>query len=150
VLRYARALTGADAIVAAADASALIVEAPSAREIRLQRESALLEIAEQGFYQVHRATPAGVEVVLAANVDSAESAPQALDAARYVEEIKASARAAPAAPLTRRQAAEYEQQQQLWYALLSAVVAITLLEAFYANRITRGRAARKPVQAGRT
>ena len=144
VLRHARALTGTDAIVAAAGSETLVVEAPSAREIRLRRDSALLEIDEQGFYQVHRATPAGVEVVLAADVDSAESVPRALDVKRFVEEIRASARAAPAARVvTRRQAGEYEQRQQIWFKLLLAALVIALLEALIANRIATGRFARK-------
>jgi hypothetical protein len=150
VLRYARALAGADAVVAAADSETLVVEAPSRREIRLPRETALLEISEQGFYQVHRAAPAGIDVVLAANVDSAESDPRALDVERFVEEIRASARTAPpAAVLTRRQAAGYEQRQQLWYWVLSAVLAIVMLEAFSANWISAGRHARERTRAGR-
>jgi hypothetical protein len=67
-----------------------------------------------------------------------------------VEEIKASARTAPpAAVLTRRQAADYEQRQQLWFGLLSAVLAIALLEAFCANWITAGRYSRKRAGGGR-
>jgi len=151
VLRYARALAGTDAIVAAADNETLVVEAPSDREIRLRRDSTLLEIAEQGFYQVHRATPSGVEVVLAADVDSAESVPQTLDLKQFVEEIRASAGAAPAAEiLTRRQAGEHEQRQQLWFKLLLGVLAISLLEALLANRIAVGRFARQRAAAGRT
>jgi len=151
LLRYARALAGADAVVAAAGAATLVVEAPSGREIRLPRESALLEIGEQGFYQLHRATPAGIDVVLAANVDTAESDPRALDVERFVGEIKASARAAPPETvLTRRQAADYEQRQQLWFGLLSAVLVIALLEAFYANWIAAGRSSRNRIGARRT
>ncbi|MGD8421118.1 MAG: hypothetical protein PVJ78_11805, partial [Gammaproteobacteria bacterium] len=120
-------------------------------EIRLPREAALLEIGEQGFYQVHRSTPAGVDVVLAANVNRAESAPRALDVERFVGEIKASARTAPPqAVLTRRQAAGYEQRQHLWFGLLSAVLAIALLEAFCANWIAARRYSRKRIGAGRT
>lgn len=145
VLRHARALTGTDAIVAASGSETLVVEAPSDREIRLRRDSALLKIDEQGFYQVHRATPAGVDVALAADVDSAESVPQALDVKQFVEEIRDAATAAPAARVvTRRQASEYEQRQQIWYKLLLAALVLALLEALFANRIAAGRFARKP------
>jgi len=151
VLRYARALSGTDAIVAAAGNETLVVEAPSHREIRLRRDSALLEIDEAGFYQVHRATPSGTEVVLAADVDSAESVPQKLDLKQFVEEIRASASTAPAAEiLTHRRAGEYEQHQQIWFKLLLAVLAISLLEALLANRIAGGRFARKRAAGGRT
>jgi hypothetical protein len=138
-------------VAAAADAGTLVVETPSDREIRLRREAALLEIDEQGFYQVHRVARAGIDVVLAANVDSAESDPRVLDVERFVEEIRASARTAPpTAVLTHRQAASYEQRQQLWYWVLSAVLAMVLLEALGANWIAAGRYARKPTRAVRT
>ncbi len=146
VLGYARAIAGTDAVVAGAESGTLVVEAPSGREIRLARASALLTIEEQGFYQVHRATPAGVEVVLAANVDRAESNPQTLDAERLVEEIMARARQATTAPrLTRRRAAELEERQQLWHLVLAAVLGAMLLEAIYANRISVKRSRRKAV-----
>jgi hypothetical protein len=143
VMRYARALAGADAIVAAASDGPLIVESPSAREIRVNRQSPLLALAEPGFYQVHHATPAGVEITLAANIDPHEANQERLDVARFVEEIRASAEPpATGAVLTRRQAAEHEQQQQLAYAILLAVLALTLVEALSANwigaRRTRG------------
>ncbi|MDH3760800.1 MAG: BatA domain-containing protein [Gammaproteobacteria bacterium] len=143
VMRYARALAGTDAIVAAAADGPLIVESPSAREIRVSRQSPLLTLAEPGFYQVHHATPAGVEITLAANIDPREANQEKLDVDRFVEEIRASAEPpATGAVLTRRQAAEHEQQQQLAYAILLAVLALTLVEALSANwigaRRTRG------------
>jgi len=100
---------------------------------------------------LHRATPAGIDVVLAANIDAAESDPRALDVERFVGEIKASARTAPPETvLTRRQAADYEQRQQLWFGLLSAVLVIALLEAFCANWIAAGRSSRNRIGARRT
>ena len=94
---------------------------------------------------MHRATPAGVDVALAADVDSAESVPQALDVKQFVEEIRDAATAAPAARVvTRRQASEYEQRQQIWYKLLLAALVLALLEALFANRIAAGRFARTP------
>jgi hypothetical protein len=138
VMAYARALAGGDAIIAAADDSTLVVESPSTREIRVSRKSPLITITEPGFYQVHRATPASTEVVLAANIDPVEANPERLDVKRFEEEIRASAETSPAAALlTRRQAAEYEQQQQLWYTVLSLVLVLMLVEAFTANWIVR-------------
>jgi hypothetical protein len=143
VFAYARASAGADAVVAGTRSGNLVVEAPSGNDIRLARETAMLAIEEQGFYQVHRATPAGVEVVLAANIDSAESKPLKLDAKRLVEEIRARAmQAVPAAQLTRRRAAELEQRQQIWHLVLAAVLGAMLLEAIYANRISVRRSRR--------
>ena len=136
VLRYARALAGNDAVVAAAGNSDLVVESPGGAQIRLDRQSPLLTISEPGFYQVHRATPVDIEVVLAANVNPAEASLEKLDVSRFVEEIRASASALPAASvLTLRQAAEREQRQQLWYWILSAVLGLILIEGFAANRV---------------
>jgi hypothetical protein len=143
VMRYARALAGADAIITAADDGPLVVETPSAGMLRLERHSALLQVDEPGFYQVHRATPANVDVMLAANIDPAEANPRVLDVAGFVEEIRASAISPTrTAVSTRRLAAGYEQQQQLWQLVLSAALVLMLLEAFFANRISAQRARR--------
>ena len=140
VMRYARAIAGADAIVAAADDSALIIELPSGKEIRLSRQSPLLAIEEQGFYQIHRATPDDVEVVLAANINPAEADLKTLDVKRFVEEIMNSADpVSDGVALRQRQAEEYEQQQQMWYVILCLVLLLMLVEAFTANWIGRQR-----------
>ena len=150
VMRYARALVGGDAIVAATGDAALVVEAPSSSEIRLNRQAPLLSILEPGFYQVHRATPTSAEVVLAANINPVESNLEIFDVARFVEEIRASAVPPPAAALlTRRQAVEYEQQQQLWYVMLYMALALMLLEAISANWIVRKRSSAAAPDADR-
>jgi len=136
VMRYAGALAGADALVVARAQGPLIVESPAAAEIRVDRQSPLLTLARPGFYQVHHATPPGVEITLAANVDPHEANQEMLDVARFVEEIRASADSvATGTTLNRRQAAEFEQQQQLAYAILLVVLALTLVEALSANWI---------------
>ncbi len=143
VVRYARALAGSDAVVAAAASSSLTVEPPAGAEIRLQRAQPLLALEQRGFYQVHRVTPAESEVVLAVNVDPAEAALEKLDVARFVEEIKTLARPPRGERLSTRRAEQHEQQQQLWYAILSLALILMLLEAFAANWIAvrRSRAA---------
>ncbi len=133
VLRYARALSGADAVVAAAGSASLTVESPDGAEIGLERGRPLLAVDQSGFYQVHRATPASNEVVLAANVDPAEAGLAKLDAARFVEEIRAMARPAEGTRLSHRRAESQEQQQQLWHAILSLALILMLVEAFAAN-----------------
>ncbi len=135
VMRYARALAGGDAVVAAAADSTLIIETPGAGEIRLSRRSPLLTLTQPGFYQVHRATPASAEVVLAVNINPTEANLETLDVERFAEEIKASAEPPPSATL--RQSVEYEQQQQLWYTVLSLVLVLMLVEAFSANWMVR-------------
>ena len=112
----------------------------------------LTELARKGRLKAKRigrswvTTPADVEVVLAANIDSAESSPRTLDAERLVEEIRARARqTAPATQATRRRSAELEQRQQLWHLVLAAVLGAMLLEAIYANRIALKRSSRKTV-----
>ncbi|MDH3218631.1 MAG: BatA domain-containing protein [Gammaproteobacteria bacterium] len=150
VLHYARAFAGSDAVVAAADNPTLIVESPGAAQTRLARQSPLLAITEPGFYQVHRATPAAIEVVLAANVDPAEAGLARLDLARFVEEIRASAKSLPADQvLTLRQVAEQEQRQQLWYWILCLVLALMLIEGFAANRIAPRGSLGNRVKTGR-
>jgi hypothetical protein len=140
VLDYARALSGYETIVTAADDSTLVIEPPSTREIRLDRRAPILALAEPGFYQVHRATPATSEVVLAANVNSAESNLESLDVERFVEEIRASSVAPSAgAVVPRIQSAGYEQHQQLWYLVLILVLVLMLAEAFSANWIVGKR-----------
>jgi hypothetical protein len=138
VMVYARALAGGNAIVAAADDSTLVIEPPSSGEIRLDRQAPLLTLSEPGFYQVHRATPAIVEVVLAVNVNPTEANLESLDVEQFVEEIRALAVPTPTGTLlTQRQATEFDQQQQLWYLVLCAVLVLLLVEAFSANWIVR-------------
>ncbi len=143
-LRYARASAGADAVVAAGSDAALVVETPDSRELRLTRAAPLLEIGAAGFYQIHRATPPEIDVVLAANVDPAEASPLPLDVTRYLEDIRAAAEPAAAAPvLTDRQAAAYERQQRLWFWLLAAALALMLIESLAANWLYRRGADRR-------
>ena len=134
VLRYARALQGADAVIAAAADGDLSIESPAATESRLARATPLLRLREQGFYQVHRATPAAQEVVLAANVDPAEAGFKRLDPGRLEAQIRATAVArAPSAAADRRLQAEREQSQQLWHDILALLLLLLLIEAFAAN-----------------
>jgi len=146
LLRYARGLAGNDALVAAAGDAPLIVEKPSGGVTRVARDAALLHIDEAGFYQVHRATPADVEVVLAANIDPAEATPQTLDVAGFVEEIRSSAVSANSTMLTRRKAMNEEQQQQLWQLALLAALVLMLIEALLANRISTKQTLRTGVE----
>lgn len=145
LLRYTRALAGADALVAAANDAPLIVELPSTQALRLERDAALLRLDQPGFYQVHQAAPDDVEITLAVNLDAREANPARLDVERLVEEIRAAAELprADAAP-TQRQAAGYEREQQLWYAILLALLALLLIEALFANWIGIRRSARGP------
>ena len=148
LLRYARALAGADAVVAAANDAPLIIESPSTRALRLERDAALLRLDQPGFYQVHQAAPEDVEITLAANLDPREANPARLDVERFVQEIRdaaepASANAAP----TQRQAAGFEREQQLWYAILLILLALLLIEALFANWIGMRRSARGPEAA---
>jgi len=148
VMRYARALAGADAVIAADDDAPLVIETPSAGTLRLERRSDLLPIEEPGFYQVHRATAAGVEVTLAANIDPAEANPEPLDVAGFVEEIRAAAIPANSGTsLTRRRNTDNEQQQQLWRLVLMAALTLMLAEAFFANRVALKRFGRAGVKA---
>ena len=147
LLRYARGLAGNDALVAGAGDAPLIVEKPSGDITRVARDAALLHLDEAGFYQVHRATPADVEVVLAANIDPAEANPQTLDVAAFVEEIRSSSVTAKPPMLGRRKAIDEEQQQQLWQLVLLAALALMLVEALMANRLSTKQTLRSGIES---
>ncbi len=148
LLRYTRALAGADAVVAAAGDAPLIVESPSAQALRLERDSALLRLDQPGFYQVHQAAREGVEITLAVNLDANEANPARLDVERFVEEIRTSAAPLRAnATPTQRQATGFEREQQLWYAILLALLALMLIEALFANWAGIRRSPRGPEAA---
>ncbi len=140
VLRYARALAAADAVVAAANSADLTIEPPGGAEFTLQRSRPLLNIEQRGFYQVHRVTPAASEVVLAANIDPREAGLEKLDVAGFVGEISTLAVEPEGGRLSTRRAEQREQQQQLWYVILSLALILMLLEAFAANWIAVRRA----------
>ena len=133
LLRYARALAGADVIAAGANGP-LVVETPDGSEVRLRRDDALLELSRPGFYQIHQAARPGVEITLATTVDPEETGPVTLDLVRYVEDIRASATPATATTaLNRQQASAREQQQQLAQIILLLALVLMLLEALSAN-----------------
>ena len=140
VLRYARALAGADVVVAPANSADLTIEPPGGAEFTLQRSRPLLNIEQRGFYQVHRVTPAASEVVLAANIDPREAGLEKLDVAGFVGEISTLAVEPEGGRLSTRRAEQREQQQQLWYVILSLALILMLLEAFAANWIAVRRA----------
>ena len=144
LLRYARALAGADALVAANTDAPLVIEAPSAQTLRLERNAPLLRLDAPGFYQVHQAAADDVEITLAANLDPGEANPARLDVERFVEDIRTSAEPprAESTP-TQRQAANYEREQRLWYAILAALAVLLLIEALCANWIGLRRAPRE-------
>ena len=94
VLRYARALAGRRDRGRRRRGAGDRRTADGARNPP-RRDAALLRLDEPGFYQVHRATPGGVEMVVAANVDPAEAAPAPLDLKRFVEDIMVRPRRRP-------------------------------------------------------
>ena len=148
LLRYARALAGADAVVAAANDAPLIVESPATQALRLERDAALLRLDQPGFYQVHQAAPDDVEITLAVNLDPREANPARLDVDRFVEEIRTSAAPFRAGRTpTQRQTVGFEREQQLWYAILLALLALMLIEALFANWIGIRRSPRGPEAA---
>jgi hypothetical protein len=93
---------------------------------------------------VHQAAADDVEITLAANLDPGEANPARLDVERFVEDIRTSAEPprAESTP-TQRQAANYEREQRLWYAILAALAVLLLIEALCANWIGLRRAPRE-------
>jgi hypothetical protein len=122
--------------VQAGDA-ALLVTTPSGARMDVTADNTLLTLGEQGFYEVREARAgAGVQRVLAANVDVTESELATLDAAEVERAVvtPASVRGPAAASLPRE---EYERRQALWWYLLITAFALLVAEAVLASRRSR-------------
>ena len=115
-----------------------VVLTPAGQRLSLDEEGAdVLELAEQGFYEVRaQGTDVHPAIVLASNVDLGESDLTPMDANEVVAAAVGRAGGAPAgeAPPPTDQA--QEAAQRIWWYLLFAGLLLLGAETFVANRLT--------------
>jgi hypothetical protein len=115
---------------------------PSGRRVSLddEDESGVLDLEEQGFYEIRRQEADADPIVLASNVDLAESDLTGLD----VEELVAAAtgEGGPGAGVGDAAGGAgppevQERSQRLWWYLLSAGLLLLGVESYLAARLSR-------------
>jgi hypothetical protein len=136
-LNVGQVLDASSAAVPTADAPQRVVLTPSGRRVPLQDEgSDVMELSEQGFYELRAQNQDAV--VVAANVDAAEADLTPMDP----REIVAAAVGAPGAaegggsgvPLTPE---AQEKNQRLWWYLLVAGILLLGADTLLSNRLAK-------------
>ena len=117
-----------------------VVLTPSGRRVSLDDEGAeVLELAEQGFYEMRGRTADAVTGVVASNVDTAESDLTPIDPKEIVAAAtggpdaarQASASAAPLSPEAQ------EQSQRLWWYMLCLGIVLLAADTLISNRLSK-------------
>jgi aerotolerance regulator-like protein/VWA domain-containing protein len=117
-----------------------VVLTPSRERVTLDGEGPdVLELAEQGFYEVRaQGRDAAPPQTVASNVDLAESDLTAMDPQEVVAGVMGRAGgAAPAGANATATAEDQERAQRIWWYLLFAGVVVLSLETLLGNRISR-------------
>jgi len=124
-----------------AAAAELVLEAPSGESRQIAADSSgLLELGEQGFYQVRRigARPGADRRVIAVNLDLAESDLSAIDPQELIAAVSRRDEGAAAdAALATLTPVERERRQSLWWFLLAGALLALGAETVLANRLSR-------------
>ncbi|HUF25491.1 MAG TPA: BatA domain-containing protein [Gemmatimonadaceae bacterium] len=119
----------------------LVVDAPLGESRRLAPgESRLVELTEQGFYEVRRigARPGTERRVIAVNLDLAESDLSALDPQEMTASLaRPDAGTMAQSSLLTLTPVERERRQSLWWFLLAAALIALGAETILANRLSR-------------
>jgi len=117
-----------------------VVVTPSGRQVPIDEEgSEVLELTEQGFYELRTRAGEGVAAVVASNVDSAESDLTAMDP----KEIVAAATSGPGDGSGARAAGvplppeAQERSQRLWWYLLCVGVLVLGADTLISNRLSK-------------
>ena len=118
-----------------------VVVTPSGRQVPIDEEGAeVLELAEQGFYELRTRAGEGVTAVVASNVDSTESDLTTMDP----KEIVAAATGGPdEAARAGRQAGvplppdAQERSQRLWWYLLCLGIVLLGADTLISNRLSK-------------
>ncbi len=117
-----------------------VVVTPSGRQVPIDEEgSEVLELTEQGFYELRTRAGEGVALVVASNVDSAESDLTAMDP----KEIVAAATSGPGDGSGARAAGvplppeAQERSQRLWWYLLCIGVLLLGADTLISNRLSK-------------
>jgi hypothetical protein len=112
---------------------------PSGRQLPVDDEGGqVLELAEQGFYELRTRAGEGAVAVVASNVDSAESDLTAMDpkeiVAAAVGGMDADASAAAGVPLAPE---AQERSQRLWWYLLCIGILVLGADTLISNRLSK-------------
>jgi hypothetical protein len=128
---------GAVAPAPPAQGSALIALTPSGRRVETAPDRGLIELEEQGFYEVRDPSRSGAAAgVIAANVDIAESDLTPMDPRELVLAASGGARESVAATAAEPLApAEQERRQSVWWYLLVLGITLLAIETVLANRL---------------
>ena len=117
-----------------------VVVMPSGRQVPVDEEgSEVLELTEQGFYELHTRAGEGVVAVVASNVDSAESDLTAMDPKEIVaattggsgDGLRAGAAGVPLPPDVQ------ERSQRLWWYLLCLGILALGADTLISNRLSK-------------
>ena len=130
----------ADSRAAAAAPESRVVLTPSGRRLSLDDEGGgVLELDEQGFYEIRtQATDAAADVI-ASNVDLTESDLLPVDAAEVTAAATGGAAGAAAAAATLPETPEaQERAQRLWWYLLLGGLVLLGAESILAARLSKG------------
>jgi hypothetical protein len=117
-----------------------IVVTPSGERVAQQNSRGLVELAEQGIYEIRSAgAAAGRPESVAANLDPVESDLTPLDPRELVAAVTGHATPETADPAMAEQMTreEIEKRQGLWWYLLLAGMALLAVETTIANRLSR-------------
>lgn len=130
---------GPDADRAAEDAgegARPVMVTPSGRRVPIEPGSALVPLAEAGFWEVRDPRSSGAAPVIAVNVDPAESDLGTMDPGQLVAGIEGDG---PAPTLASFAPEDRERRQSLWWYFLAAAFLILAAETALGNGLSRRR-----------
>lgn len=124
---------------ASARSTGRLVLAPSGKRHDLEGDqSRVLELAEQGFYEIREARPGSPTAVAASNVELIESDRTAIDPKEIAISVTGGSRAASGATGTITLPDEAQERlQRLWWYLLFAGILLLTGESLLAHRLSR-------------
>jgi hypothetical protein len=129
--------------VAATDRAAtpmgrLILSPSGARQDLEGEQSRVLELAEQGFYEIREARPGSPTAVAASNVELVESDMTPMDPQEIAAAVASGPRPAdaPGGVVALPDEAQ-ERSQRLWWYLLFAGILLLTAESLLAHRVSR-------------
>ncbi len=136
-LRVQQADSEAPSTASPTAAPALIALAPSGTRIETAEDRGLIELEEQGFYEIRdRASASETAAVLAANLDIAESDLTAIDPRELALSISGGSATSDArGPAEELSPQEQERRQAVWWYLLVAGILLLAVETVLANRL---------------